>query len=112
MRIRLLKSIAILLALTVSSHLHAQTKNISGMVTDARDGTPLPGVSVVPKGAVSGTTTASDGSFHLTVDGKTRILEFSAVGFGTQEIPLGNGPVRVRLEAGTSAALGESVVIG
>ncbi|HXB08312.1 MAG TPA: SusC/RagA family TonB-linked outer membrane protein [Puia sp.] len=112
MRTRLLSSLAVLLALTVSSHLHAQTKNISGTVTDARDGTPLQGVSVLSKGASSGTTTAADGSFHLTVNGKTRILEFSAVGFGTQEVPIGNGPVRVRLEAGTAAALGEIVVIG
>jgi len=109
---RLLSSLAVLLSLTVSSHLHAQTKNISGTVTDSRDGTPLQGVSVVPKGASSGTTTGSDGSFHLTVDGKTRILVFSAVGFGTQEVRSGDGPVRVRLVAGTAASLSEIVVIG
>ena len=112
MRKRLLLSIAILLALTVSSHLHAQTKNVSGTVTDARDGTPLVGVSVAPKGASSGTTTAADGSFHLTVNARVRILEISAIGFGTQEIPVGDGPVRVRLVAGASAALNEIVVIG
>ncbi|WP_369292918.1 carboxypeptidase-like regulatory domain-containing protein, partial [Staphylococcus epidermidis] len=70
MSIRLLSCLAVLLALTVSSHLHAQTKNVSGTVTDARDGTPLAGVSVIPKGAARGTTTGPDGVFHLNVDVK------------------------------------------
>lgn len=112
MSIRLLSCLAVLLALTVSSHLHAQTKNVSGTVTDARDGTPLAGVSVIPKGAARGTTTGPDGVFHLNVDVKPAALIISAVGYSQQEVAVGEASLNVKLVAGSSTSLGEVVVIG
>lgn len=84
---------------------------ISGTVTDATDGSTLPGVNIVEKGTTSGTTSDSDGSYTLTVsDGATVV--FSFVGFLTKEIPAGNGgtvDVSLKLDI---LGLEEVVVIG
>jgi len=45
--------------------LWAQTKEVSGTVTSADDGGPIPGVSVSVKGTTVGTTTNLDGLFML-----------------------------------------------
>jgi len=89
----------------------AQKKTVTGTVTDAKDGSPLAGVSVLPKGGKTGVATGSDGSFHIAVDPSTRTLVFSSVGFGTREIPIGDGPLRITLTS-NNASLNEIVVIG
>ncbi len=54
---RLLVGILSLL-LALPSATWAQTKTITGKVTNERDGTPLPGISVTPKGGSGGTSTS------------------------------------------------------
>ena len=57
---------------------------ISGSVTD-NSGTPLAGVSITVKGTSTGTKTADDGRFSVSVDrGATLVVTY--VGFITQEI--------------------------
>ena len=73
------------LLLTTQS-LWAQTKTVSGKVTDARDGTPIAGVSIKVKGSNSGTTTTIDGSFTIILPKSLSSLIFSTVGFEDQEI--------------------------
>jgi hypothetical protein len=43
----------------------AQSKVLSGKVTDESTGSPLAGVSVLVKGVATGTTTREDGSFQI-----------------------------------------------
>jgi len=45
----------------------AQTRNISGVVTSADDGSSIPGVTVLVKGTTIGTTTDLDGKYSLSV---------------------------------------------
>ncbi len=102
----------LLLLLCIGSTLSAQRRTITGKVTDSNDGAPLPGVSVQPKGDLrNGTITANDGSFTLSVDANTKVLVFSIIGYGSREQPIGQGPVQVALNAGSSS-LNEIVVIG
>jgi len=89
----------------------AQKRTVTGTVTDAKDGAPLPGVSILPKGGKTGVTTGSDGSFHIAVDPSTRTLIFSSVGYGTREISIGDAPLRITLTS-NNASLNEIVVIG
>lgn len=97
--------------LFVGMTLFAQRRTITGKVVDAKDGSPLPGVTIQPKGNLrGGTTTASDGTFTLTVDAGTRTLVFSFIGYGSQEQAIGSGPMTIGLTAG-AAALNEIVVI-
>ncbi|WP_127129496.1 SusC/RagA family TonB-linked outer membrane protein [Pseudoflavitalea rhizosphaerae] len=65
----------------------AQTRSISGIVKDDK-GDPVAAASVRAKGARSGTTTKSDGSFTLTIPQSAQVLVVSSVGFTEQEIPL------------------------
>jgi iron complex outermembrane receptor protein len=112
MKKRLLARIPILLLIVCTGWpAFAQKRTVSGTVTDARDGTPLQGVSIVPKGGGSGVATGKDGSFHIVVEARVRSLVFSFIGYGAQEVPLSEGPLRVALTS-SNAALNEIVVIG
>ncbi|MES2892327.1 MAG: SusC/RagA family TonB-linked outer membrane protein [Bacteroidota bacterium] len=77
----LLQTIALLL-LSVAAW--AQTV-VSGKVTDAKDGTPVAGVSITVKGTKTSTQTAGDGTYRLTVPAGAKLV-FSSVGFTTQEL--------------------------
>ena len=67
----------------------AQTgSQVTGKVVDAMG--ELPGVSVVVKGTTNGTITALDGSFKLDNVKSSDILQFSFVGYKTQEIKVGS----------------------
>lgn len=84
---------------------------ISGKVTDASDGGPLPNVSVRVKGAAGGTSTDTEGQFKLSVPDRNATLVFTFVGYGTREFPLnGQATVSVQLSA-DQRALDEVVVV-
>ncbi|MBP7508634.1 MAG: SusC/RagA family TonB-linked outer membrane protein [Prolixibacteraceae bacterium] len=68
----------------------AQSRTITGTVTDSDDGSTLPGVSVVVKGTSIGTVTDIDGKYSLSVAKDAKTLRFSFVGFATQEIEIGS----------------------
>jgi TonB-linked SusC/RagA family outer membrane protein len=63
---------------------------VKGTVTDAKDGTPLPGVSVVVKGTLTGTVTDINGKYQLTVPAGYNDLIFSFVGMLTKELKVDN----------------------
>lgn len=88
----------------------AQSRTISGKVTDAKDGSALPGVTVVVKGTNKGAMTSGEGTYKLNniADGET--LVFSFIGYVTKEVPIGPGnTIDVTLEA-DKKQLGEVVV--
>ncbi|MBR8537205.1 TonB-dependent receptor [Carboxylicivirga sediminis] len=64
----------------------AQTTNVTGTVTDATDGSPIPGVSVFVKGTTIGTVTTPDGTYRLAVPNDASAIVFSFVGMTTQEV--------------------------
>ncbi|QEC51636.1 TonB-linked SusC/RagA family outer membrane protein [Anseongella ginsenosidimutans] len=90
----------------------AQQVQITGVVTDAADGTPLPGVGVVVKGGQNGTATDAEGRYSLSGVPSDAVLVFSFVGYKTLEESL-NG--RSSLDAALQQdmqALEEVVVVG
>lgn len=85
---------------------------VTGRVTDASTGEPLPGVSIVVKGTTSGTITDFNGDYTLNVVGENTMLVFSFIGFSTEEIPVGvNTVINVAMTPDIQA-LQEVVVIG
>ncbi|HEY0108628.1 MAG TPA: carboxypeptidase-like regulatory domain-containing protein, partial [Fibrella sp.] len=54
---------------------------VKGKVIDTEKGEPIPGVSIVLKGAVKGTNTDAKGDYSITVPDANAILVFSFVGF-------------------------------
>jgi TonB-linked SusC/RagA family outer membrane protein len=66
----------------------AQTRLITGTVTSAEDGAPIPGVSITVRGTTLGTVTNIDGNYSLQVPEDALNLVFSFVGMATQEIAI------------------------
>lgn len=90
----------------------AQTKLISGRVTEARENTPLEGVSVYVKGSGSGTQSKADGSFSIEVAASSNALVFSFVGYVLQEVPIGSSTTMNVLLIQDEKSNEEVVVIG
>jgi len=89
----------------------AQTKQVSGNVTET-GGQPLPGVTVIIKGTVTGTITDVDGNFSIPGVQENAILVFSFVGMRTIEMPVANQTVfNVTMET-DAIGLDEVVAIG
>jgi len=89
----------------------AQDRAITGTVLSTEDNSSIPGVTVVVKNTSNGTSTDSDGKFSINA-GANATLVFSAVGFATQEIAIGNRSV-VDVKLGVDLkTLNEVVVVG
>ncbi|MBR8537207.1 TonB-dependent receptor [Carboxylicivirga sediminis] len=88
----------------------AQNTNVTGTVTDAADGTPIPGVSVFVKGTTIGTITLPDGTFTLSVPNDAATIVFSFVGMTTQEVAF-NGQVTINVVLESDALGLEEVIV-
>lgn len=87
-------------------------KTITGKVTGAADGAPLPGVTVTVPGTTSGATTNAQGTYTVTIPNSATTLQFSFIGFETQKINVTNQTtINVSLVA-ASKGLGEVLVVG
>jgi len=90
----------------------AQTRSISGRVTDQKTGENLPGVTVILKGTTNGVSSGADGAFTLTVPASGGTLVLSSVGYVTQERAIGDASqITVGLVA-DSKQINEVVVTG
>jgi iron complex outermembrane recepter protein len=92
--------------------LYAQT-SISGKVTDATNGEPIAGVSIVVKGKVVGTVSDANGNFNLRVsDAPPFKIAVSFVGYRSNEIDITDAnttSLDIKLEEQT--ILGEEIVV-
>jgi len=90
---------------------HAQGPKISGKVTDAADGGPMPGVSIKVKGSQKGGITDGNGAFSIEA-AKGAVLIFSYIGYTPKEVTVADQPsINVSLAA-QNDQLSEVVVIG
>ena len=105
------KTVFLLIALLLGSYsvLLAQT-DVSGRVTDARDGAALSNVSVTAKGSRTGTTTDNDGRYRLSVPANATLV-FSSVGFSDKELRVTGSTLNVTLDI-AQRDLQEVVVTG
>jgi TonB-linked SusC/RagA family outer membrane protein len=104
------KFVLVLSFLLLPLWMMAQTKSVSGTVTDAA-GEPLPGVSVVVQGTSTGTVTDFNGKYQMTVAANGK-LKFSYIGYINQTIDVsGKTVINVTL-AEDNETLEELVVVG
>lgn len=87
----------------------AQT-TITGVITSADDGQPIPGAAVQVKGTTVGVTTDINGRYSLKVPAGGEVLQFSFVGMTTKEVTIGNQSV-INLILETEAMDIEGVVV-
>ncbi|HAA12102.1 MAG TPA: SusC/RagA family TonB-linked outer membrane protein [Cytophagales bacterium] len=107
---RLVTGVAVCLLFLASTTVYAQ-RTVRGTVTDATDGSTLPGVTIRVKGTGSGTTTDLDGNYSIQVNAGN-VLVFSSVGYVEQEVDPGARSVIDISLAQDIAQLGEVVVVG
>ena len=103
---------SLVLMFTLLNGAMAQTRTVSGRVTDQKSGDGLPGVTVLLKGTTNGVSTDSNGAYSLSVPETGGTLVFSSVGMTTQERAIGtDSQVAIALNTDTKQ-LNEVVVTG
>jgi len=100
-----------ILFMVLSLSATAQNK-VTGTVTDAKDNSPLPGVSVTIKGGQGGAQTDVNGKYSIDVPNTNATLVFSYIGYTSQEINLGGKTTLDVKLAGEAKQVSEVVVIG
>lgn len=89
-----------------------QTQNITGTVTDAVSGEALPGVNIVVVGTTTGVVTDIDGKYSIDVSSENVVLNFSYVGYLSQQIEVsGRNVINIQLVSDIQN-LEEVVVVG
>lgn len=90
---------------------YAVAQTVSGIVVDAKSGSPLPFVNVYYEGKGVGAATDENGNFSVPYRKGWNILTISSVGFKKMEIPI-SGPIenlKVRLEVNSQTIKGISI---
>ena len=91
--------------------LHAQQQTVTGKVTDAQTGSPLPGATVVIANTNKGTSTDMDGNYQIQAEPGNE-LTYSFIGYESKTVILDNQTnIDVSLSSSTEK-LDEVVVIG
>jgi len=109
-----LKSAIPVVLLLLSANLSGMDQQliISGTVTDASEGNPMPGVNIVIRGTTLGVLTGLDGKYSLQVPDQNAVLVFSFIGYNTlEEAVAGRTTINVALAAATTE-LDEVIVTG
>ena len=91
----------------------SQTRQITGRVLSDSSSSGLPGVNVTLKGTRTTVATSSNGRYAITVPANgSVVLVFSSVGYGSQEVTVGNKATADVTLVSSSNALNDVVVIG
>jgi TonB-linked SusC/RagA family outer membrane protein len=94
------------------SEMVVRQNTVSGTVSDAQTGDPLPGVNILVVGTSTGTATDADGHYELEVKSLQDTLRFSYIGYQTQTVAIkGRTKIDAVLESSTQA-LQQMVVVG
>ena len=104
-------SFILILVLLNISGAFAQEVTIQGTVISGDDNIPLPGVTIMIKETVKGTTTNIDGKYSIKAT-KGEVLQFSYVGYITQEITVSDLQTIDVTLAPDVEQLGEVIVLG
>lgn len=111
MKRNLLKFLLFFMVLLVTK-VSAQERTVTGVVTSKDDGLPIPGVSVKVVNSKLGVSTGADGTYSIRVSAASAVLQFSSIGYSTQNIPAGRSmKINVSLVSDANA-LTDVVVIG
>jgi len=88
----------------------AQGSIVTGKVTDAKEGNPLPGVNVIVKGTSIGVLSDFDGNYSVNLPQQDAVLVFSTLGYATQEVAV-NGQTAINVSLTAQAEQLDEVVV-
>jgi len=102
----------LIIALIFGFNILRAERTISGYVSDASDGSPLVGATIILKGTNTVTVTDPNGLYQIKIPDKNAILVFSFIGYNNKEVKVSNSDtLNVALVANTST-IDEVRVIG
>ena len=106
------KLFSLLLCLCVSMGMAiAQNVTVTGTVTEASNGAPIPGATVMVEGTLSGTSTDTNGKYSISVPSSGKLV-FSVIGFETMTVPVaGKAVINIQLQEDKNV-LEDAVVVG
>jgi TonB-linked SusC/RagA family outer membrane protein len=108
---KLLQIVVLPCLLLIAQQSFAQERTVTGKVTDSKDGSPIAGASVIPKGTTKGTSTGADGTYKISVGSNVTTLVITSVGFGRMEVDISGGKTTADASLAASADnLGEVIV--
>src|SRR5690606_24506309 len=85
---------------------------VSGRIISSVDNQPIPGVNINIKGTNTGTVSDADGRYTIDVPSRESVLVFTAIGYETQEVVVGERSVIDIALAESITSLGEIIVTG
>lgn len=85
---------------------------VTGKVTELNSGEPLPGVNIVVQGTNTGTISDIDGNYSIDVGDPNAVLEFSYVGYLSEEFELNGATTADMAMTEDILSLEELVVVG
>jgi TonB-linked SusC/RagA family outer membrane protein len=95
----------------ILEEIEIQNRIITGNVNDS-DGNPLPGASVLEVGTENGSSTDFDGNFSIELENDNAELQFSFIGFKTQNLNVGSSDILNVTLLADASSLDEIVVTG
>ncbi len=102
--------IQLILLMVIGSSFAFAQREVTGRVTDSKDGSPIYGVNVNVKGSRTFTSTDNDGRFRISVPANG-VLVFSNIGYAEKEITPGAGEVILSMDV-SATSLAEAFVTG
>ncbi len=94
-------------------NLYAQGRVLKGKITLTKDGSTLPGVSVVVKGTTKGVVSGPDGLFSLDVPAGPLVIEARSIGYVTKDVNVSGDQNNITIALDEdNKQLGEVVVTG
>lgn len=87
-----------------------QQQIVTGQVRDAETGDPMPGVNITVQGTTVGTISDLQGSYTLTIPSPDAVLQFSFIGYLTENVPAG-GRVRIDVDLKPEVSVLREVVV-
>ena len=106
MKIRLLLTALMLLSAT---WIVAQSRNVSGRVTDKETGDPIVGAAVVSQATNKGVFTDMDGKYTINANGDNDVIIFNNIGYTTVKMTVG-GQTIIDVIMESNVSMGELVV--
>ncbi len=93
---------------------NAQSRTITGTVTDSRTGDPLAGATIKVLNSKVGTSADEKGSFKLLIPASVKkvVLSVSSIGFSTIEVTPDGDNVTIALHSAGNKTLNDVVVVG
>lgn len=101
----------LLLFMLIANIVSAQTRQLSGVVTDDSNNEGIPSATVKVKGKNVQTLTDAEGKFTLSVPPGALVLEISSIGFATKDVKVGVDDNNISVSMATSSSDMTEVVV-